>query len=169
MKKATRAPPRAVAPLLLVRPRRTALRHIVSCCLLIFTVVGCSTLGPDPSIHVNGKPSPTWNDVREIERLLPALGIGHAITEITMDGPDRADIYCETRHPSFGGASTEGGNGIEFTVVRRGGHWVPKGRPWKSGRVILGAMNGPNQAPEPTPNRGAQPRNVPDPNDAGVF
>src|SRR5438874_1053122 len=116
---------------------RTVLYKIVSCCLLSFVVVGCSTLGPDPSIHINGDPTPSWSDVREIERLLPALHIGHGITEITMHGPDRADIYCETRHAIFDGTSTDGGDGIEFTVLRRDGHWIPTGRPRKSGRVII--------------------------------
>jgi hypothetical protein len=113
------------------------LRAIVACLTLSLAFSGCSMLGPDPSIHVNGNPSPSWNDVREIERLLPALHIGHGITEITMHGPDRADIYCETRQAVLDPSSRDGGDGIEFTVVRRNGHWVAVGPPRKSGRVIL--------------------------------
>lgn len=129
--------PVAVAHFILVRCMRATLRGILTCCLLSTAFVGCSTLGPDPSIHINGDSSLTWSDVREMERVLASLGIRYAITEITMGDHDRAEVYCETRHAVFNPPSRDGGDGIEVTLVRRGGHWVAVGPPRKSGRVIL--------------------------------
>jgi hypothetical protein len=44
--------------------------HIFNLVCLSVALPGCSTLGPDPSIRVDGNYRLTWNDVREIERLL---------------------------------------------------------------------------------------------------
>jgi hypothetical protein len=85
---------------------------------------------------MNGSFGLSWSDLREIDRLLPALGITVPVTEITTESPDRAVVYCETRaamDPTTGDA----GSGIEFTVVRRAGHWVAIDRPHKAGRVIF--------------------------------
>jgi hypothetical protein len=117
------------------------IRNILVAFVFSIAFVGCSTLAPDPSIHINGDSSLTWSDAREIDLLRPSLGIKQPITEITAKGPDRAEIYCEIRPPAIVGwgtssVSTEPGEGLEFTVVRRGGHWVVLGRPRKSGRII---------------------------------
>ena len=87
--------------------------------------VGCSTLGPDPSIHVDGKFKLTWNDVREIERLLPVLGVSRPIDGISMEGPDRAEVRCLVRPLSL----ENDNEAITFTVVRRNGRWVPVDKP----------------------------------------
>ena len=93
-------------------------------------------LGPDPSIEVSGSYPLHESDVREIARLLPALGVEHGITSIYMEGPDRAKVYCETRH-AMDLETRDGGEGLEFTVVRKNGRWGAIGRPEKTGRVIL--------------------------------
>src|SRR6185369_10030558 len=111
------------------------LRNVLACSLLTIALGGCWTLAPESSIHINGDPIVTWNDVREIERLLPSLGIKHPITEITPQGPGRAIIVCEIRPPSAEPYAPS--EEIEFTVVRKDGHWVVSGRPHKISRVIL--------------------------------
>ena len=115
-----------------------------------------STLAPDSSIDIVGYSTLTWSDIREIERLSRSLNVKQRITLITPNGPDRAEIYCETRPPSISGWGTsspkeELGDGIEFTVVRRAGHWVASGRLRKSHRGI--AYERPNQAMERTADR----------------
>ena len=115
---------------------RTLLHKLLVAFLLITALGGCSMIAPGPPIHINGTSSLSWSDLREIERLLPALGVRVAITEITTHGPDRADVYCETR-PAMDLTTGDGGSGVEFTVVRRAGRWVATGPPRKSGRVIL--------------------------------
>jgi hypothetical protein len=109
------------------------LRNILVYFTLAIAFVGCSTLAPESSIHINGDPIVSWNDVREIERLLPSLGIKYPITEITPKGPDRAEIVCTIR-PSYEGNPTE--EVESFTVVRRGGHWIAVGRPRKLRLVV---------------------------------
>jgi hypothetical protein len=110
------------------------LRNIPACLLLAIAFVGCSTLAPESSIHINSDPIVSWNDVREIERLLPSLGIKYPITEITPKGPDRFIIICTIR-PPYGDPYTPSDE-IEFTVVRKDGHWVVAGRPQRISRVI---------------------------------
>ena len=112
-----------------------------------------STLAPDSSIYIAGFSTLTWSDIRAIERLARSLGVKQLITVITPNGPDRAEIYCETRPPSISGWGTsspkeELGDGIAFTVVRKAGHWVALGRLRKSHRGI--AYERPNQAMERT-------------------
>jgi hypothetical protein len=99
--------------------------HIFSSVCLSAALLGCSTLGPDPSIHVDGDSSLTWNDVREIERLLPVLGISRPIDGISMEGPDRAKVRCLVRPLSL----EHENEAITFTVVRRNGRWVPVDKP----------------------------------------
>src|SRR5947209_5562293 len=111
---------------------RAMFRQISACCLVSVLFVGCSTFGPEPSIPINGEPSLSWSEVHEIQGLLPSLGIKHGITEITMHGPDRANVYCQTRPPPYPPISTDGGDGIEFTIVRRNSHWVAVGPPRRS-------------------------------------
>ena len=103
--------------------------------VIIGAFVGCSTLKPD--VHVNdGDRYPlTWNDVREIERLLPLLGISRPIEQISMEGPDRATVRCLMRPLDIERNDNEA---IEFTVVRRNSRWVAIGKPSK-GRVIFTA------------------------------
>ena len=71
----------------------------------------------------------TWRDVREIERLLPALKIDHPIHRIVMEGSDRATVACLIRPLSFDRIDHEV---VFFTVVRRNGHWIPIGKPSKA-------------------------------------
>ncbi len=99
--------------------------HLFSAVCLSAALFGCSTLGPDPSIHVDGDSKLSWNDVREIERLLPVLGVSRPIDGISMQGPDRAEVRCLVRPLSF----EHENEAITFTVVRRNGRWVPLGKP----------------------------------------
>jgi hypothetical protein len=115
---------------------RSLLHKLLVASLLTIALDGCSMIAPGPPIHINGTSSLSWSDLREIERLLPALGVRVAITEITTHGPDRADVYCEAC-PAMDLTTGDGGSGVEFTVVRRAGHWIAVSRPTKSGRVIL--------------------------------
>jgi hypothetical protein len=94
----------------------------------IFALVGCSTLAPDVWV-TNGEKYPiSWSDVREIERLLPALGIGRPINRIDMEGPDRATVSCLTRPLDIERADNEI---VSFTVMRRNGRWVAIDKPVK--------------------------------------
>jgi len=110
------------------------LRNVLAYLLLAIAFAGCSILAPESSIHINGDPIVSWNDVREIERLLPSLGIKYPITEITPEGPDCAKIICTIRPPS--GDPYTPSDEIEFTVVRKDGHWIVSGRPQRISRVI---------------------------------
>ncbi len=112
------------------------LYQIGACCLVGVVFLGCSTFGPESSIPINGERSLSWSEVHEIQGLLPSLGIKHGITEITLRGADRAVVYCQTRPPPYP-ISTDGGDGIEFTVVCRQGHWIAVGPPRKSERVVV--------------------------------
>jgi len=73
------------------------------------------------------------NDVREIESLLSQLRVGHPISHIYMEGPDRAAVTCCLRTPPGRLCPEEA---IFFTVVRRHGRWIPIDRP-SVGRVII--------------------------------
>ena len=110
--------------LCLVRPMPQVVRVFTLSCLAV-AFVGCSTLGPDPSIRIEGKSSLSWSDVREIERLLPLLGISRPIDGIYMEAPNRASVRCLLAPLSFDGDN----EAITFTVERRNGRWVPVDRP----------------------------------------
>jgi hypothetical protein len=99
--------------------------HIFNLVCLSVALPGCSTLGPDPSIRVDGNYRLTWNDVREIERLLPVLRIGRPIDGIYMQGLDRAEVRCLVRPLSI----EHENEAITFTVVRRKGRWTPVDKP----------------------------------------
>src|ERR1700730_19392885 len=102
--------------------------QILACLMLAVTVVGCSTMFPGPPVHVDGYANPSANDLREIGRLLPGLGIRVPITSSTMSDSDHATVYCKSEYRS---------DQVEFTVVRRAGHWVATTRPKKSDRITV--------------------------------
>jgi hypothetical protein len=105
---------------------RALLRTICVGHVLALVLVGCSMIGPDPSISVTGKYPITWSDAHEIEGLLPRLGIHGPIYSIHMDGPDRATVSCTVRPIDYFRADNQL---FVFTVVRRSGRWVALGRP----------------------------------------
>jgi hypothetical protein len=100
-------------------------------CLIGLALAGCSMLAPDPSISVTGDHPMSWDDVREIERLLPALGIHRPIYAIRMQGADRAEVSCAVSPSLSSGAAADTfrREGIVtfpadvFTAFRRNSHW----------------------------------------------
>ena len=85
----------------------------------LFSIVfsGCATLLPESSISAD--PSITENDVREIERLLPIVGVRHPISGISREGPDKYSVACDGRHLSEWTYEC-----FFFTVYHRHGRWV---------------------------------------------
>ena len=96
---------------------------------IAWALVGCTTLAPDVHVVDRDKYPLTWREVREIERLLPALGIRRPIHSITMEGPNRASVDCLTRPLTLDRNNNEA---VYFKVVRRNGRWVPVGKPEKA-------------------------------------
>lgn len=106
---------------------KTPLSQIFACITLAVTVVGCSTMFPGPPVHFDGYGTLSAQDLREIGHLLPRLGIHVPITSITVHDSDHAVVYCKREFES---------EEVEFTVVRRAGHWVVVDRPHKVNRII---------------------------------
>lgn len=84
--------------------------------LLIVACSGCGTLLPDSSISAD--PSISWSDLREIERLLPVVGVRYPISGITRVRADEYSVTCDGRHFSEWTYET-----FSFTVFRRDGRW----------------------------------------------
>ena len=93
---------------------------------LILALTGCSTLAPDVQITGAEKYPISRHDVREIERLVPMLGIRRPIDRIDMEGPDRATVWCLTRPVDF--ERTQDAT-VSFTVVRKNGRWIAVDKP----------------------------------------
>jgi hypothetical protein len=94
---------------------RRAFSSILLSSSIVFT--GCGTLLPESSVSAD--PSISENDVREIERLLPVVGVRHPITGITRQGPNTYSVTCDGRH--FSEWTHEC---FFFTVYRRHGRWI---------------------------------------------
>jgi len=84
--------------------------------LLAIGLSGCGTLLPDSSISVNG--SVSWSDVRDIERLLPIVGIDRPISSISH--PDAETYFVDCRGRDFNEFQYET---ISFTAYHRNGCW----------------------------------------------
>jgi len=93
-------------------------RAISSTLLAIVSVaqVGCGTLLPESSVSAD--PSVSWSDVREIERLLPVVGIRHPIAGISRIDAERYSVMCNGSH--FNDIEYEQ---IYFTAYHRNGRW----------------------------------------------
>lgn len=124
-----RSPPPAVAQLFLVRPMPRAISSILFSSLLSIVFTGCGTLLPDSSVSAD--PSISWSDLREIERLLPVVGVRHPITGITRSGPDKYLVECRGRQ--FTEWTYEV---IWFNVFRRDGRWFADKSSIKRGEGI---------------------------------
>ena len=117
--------------------------------LLIIVCSGCGTLRPDSSVSVD--PSISWSDLREIERLLPVVGVRHPISGITRLGPDKYSVSCDGRR--FTEWTYEV---IWFTVFRKDGRWfadkssISKGVGYITSNTTLPTSRKPNQALERT-------------------
>ena len=99
---------------------------IVSGSILAVTLSACGTLHVAADVQVDGNYPLSFSDVREIERLLPKLGVSRPISRIYMEGPDRANVSCDLRTPPGRDYAEES---IGFTVVRRHGRWIPVDKP----------------------------------------
>jgi hypothetical protein len=106
---------------------------LTSASLVTFAFTACSTLKVAADVDVDGKYPLSFSDVREIERLLPGLGVSRPISRIYMDGPDRASVSCDLRIPPGEFLPEET---ISFTVVRRQGRWIPVDKP-SVGRIMF--------------------------------
>jgi predicted small lipoprotein YifL len=82
-----------------------------------FACAGCGTLLPDSSVSADA--SVSWSDVREIERLLPVIGIRHPITGISQTKPGEYWVTCHGKQ--LGEWAYEE---ISFAVYHRGGRWL---------------------------------------------
>ena len=106
---------------------------IVSGSVIAFALGACGTLQVAEDVQGDGKHALSFSDVREIERLLPTLGIRRPISQIYMEGPDRAAVSCNLRTRP-GALDPE--EAIGFTVVRRHGRWIPVNKP-SVGRLVI--------------------------------
>jgi hypothetical protein len=93
-----------------------AISSILFSSLLSIVCAACGTLLPDSSVSAD--PSISWSDLREIERLLPMVGVRHPISGITRMRPDKYSVTCDGRHLSEWTYER-----FSFTVFRRDGRW----------------------------------------------
>ena len=82
---------------------------------IVFT--GCGTLLPDSSVSAD--PSISWSDLREIERLLPIVGVRHPISGIARWGPDKYSVTCHGHHLNEWTYEQ-----FSFIVYHRHGRWI---------------------------------------------
>ena len=106
---------------------RAALQRSLLSSVAALAVVGCAALKPE--VLVQGEYRLSWSDLRDIERLLPDLGIARPIDHIYMEGSDRASVACEVRPIDRKRTDNEV---VVFTAVRRNGRWMAIDQPRRS-------------------------------------
>ena len=94
--------------------------------IVAFASLGCSMLQPEVPVH--GEYRLNWSDLREIERLLPVLGIHGPVDHVYMETADRASVAVQFRPIDSSRSDNEV---LVFTAIRRAGHWVAIDRPRK--------------------------------------
>ena len=94
-----------------------AISNILFLSLLSFVFTACGTLRPDKS--VSSDPSISAGDLREIERLLPAVGVRRPISSVSRVGPGKYSVICRGR--DLNESTFEY---FSFTVYHRHGRWV---------------------------------------------
>jgi hypothetical protein len=94
-----------------------AVRRIAFSSLLSIVCTGCGTVRPNSTVSADA--SISASDLREIERLLPVVGVRRPISDVSRVGPDKYSVICRGRDLNESAFEY-----FSFTVYHKRGRWV---------------------------------------------